>query len=188
MFPHGDTWGGGGIFLDSDTYAGLGWDEQPVDSHAEFVRAFPARTISGKPSALKPSDHPGAFGPVDDARLARLGWTEIKDNADRKKCDPRFERPVGHDWILHKCSRLDWLEPDVGRGQGFESHHLRHAVSGAVVELPEWEWADLDGQRLVFARRGCLMSGRLAVDGTIQEKLIADLNDMRFEPRRAPYD
>jgi hypothetical protein len=103
----------------------------------------------------------------------------------------------------HLCSgwTLEDLRPRFGgklelvrqAGSGWE---LRHRPRGGYFltcgELAEdtrdWEWADVDGKRLVWASKGCLWSGVMRKDGLHQTKLLHDFNGMQFEALVAPYE
>lgn len=47
-----------------------------------------------------------------------------------------------------------------GKGCYWDGHELEHAESGAHISGKDWEWADLDGKRLVWAERAQAMSAR----------------------------
>jgi hypothetical protein len=51
----------------------------------------------------------------------------------------------------------------------------------------EWEWAELDGKRLVWASAGKLFSARLTAAGLTSEHELYDFNEMKFEAIEAPY-
>jgi len=55
------------------------------------------------------------------------------------------------------------------------------------VRKPDWEWADVDRDRLVWADRGRLYAGRVEAGGLVREELLHDFNAMLFERRAAPY-
>ena len=56
-----------------------------------------------------------------------------------------------------------------------------------AVPLPKWEWAEVDGPRLVWAEDGALHSGRVNESGLCKITLLADFNAMEFEAIAAPY-
>ncbi|HEY9064594.1 MAG TPA: hypothetical protein VIO33_06390 [Burkholderiaceae bacterium] len=55
------------------------------------------------------------------------------------------------------------------------------------MRKPDWEWADVDRDRLVRADRGRLYAGRAEAGGLSREKLLHDFNATVFERRAAPY-
>ena len=67
------------------------------------------------------------------------------------------------------------------------THELVHASSGATLAQPDWEWADMDGDRLVWAAGGCLHTGRLDASGVQDTRILHDFGGMAFERIAAPY-
>lgn len=51
----------------------------------------------------------------------------------------------------------------------------------------DWEWADHDGDRLMWAEAGCLYAGRLSGDGTAEARMLFDFTPLTFENLTAPY-
>jgi len=62
-------------------------------------------------------------------------------------------------------------------------------LGGSVrcIPCPDWEWADIDGERLVWAAGGKLFASTLDQDGMTQEAELQDFSEMTFEPIEAPY-
>jgi len=104
------------------------------------------------------------------ARLARTGWA-IEDLRARFVRRVEFARQAGFGWELR--------------------HHLdggyRLSCGELVAETRDWEWSDMDDDRLVWASQGCLWSGLMAKDGIRRIDLLHDFNGMQFEPVAAPY-
>jgi hypothetical protein len=104
------------------------------------------------------------------ARLVRAGWA-IEDN--RAEFDGRLEsvRSAGAGWQLR--------------------HHLRVgyqlSCGESVADTRGWDWADMDGKRLVWAAKGCLWAGAPSKDGIQQIRLLRDFNGMQFQALAAPY-
>ena len=165
LWPCGSTWGGGGLFSKAGDY--WPFSDEPM---------------------IVPPEHPRAssdflhregwyVGPHDVSRLARDGWSLVSkpEGADAPYVHV-FERPALASWVLRRECHT--------RHEVFE---LRHGPSGRVIPLPDWEWADLDRERLVWASNGCLWSARLDASGLADTKLLGDFNDMVFHRTRAPY-
>jgi hypothetical protein len=55
------------------------------------------------------------------------------------------------------------------------------------LDLPTWEWADVDGSRLVWAEHGQLFAGRLDGKGLKNVERLFDTNRLEFEKLVAPY-
>ena len=62
-----------------------------------------------------------------------------------------------------------------------------HAESGAEIDCPDWEWAELENKRLVWASGGKLFSGIVRSSGLTEETELFDFNPMGFAPIEAPY-
>jgi hypothetical protein len=97
-----------------------------------------------------------------------------------------FEKPLAHGWILRKITHAEVGAPK-GKGCYWDEHELLHSGSGVRVKFPEWEWADMDGQRLAWVAHGKLFAGRLGKEGVFDEVQLFDFNDMAFERIKAPY-
>ena len=164
LWPCGGTWGGGGLFSKQGEY----WPfsdkpmiEPPEQPHAssDFLRT------EGWYS-----------GPHQFSRLARDGWSLVTKPERDEPYIHVFERPAFASWVLRRECHI--------RHEAFE---LRCTLSGRVITLPDWEWADLDRERLVWASNGCLWSARLDDSGLLGAQLLGDFNDMVFHRTRAPY-
>ena len=56
-----------------------------------------------------------------------------------------------------------------------------------VIAQPDWEWAEVDGRRVLWAEHGVLYEGRVSAQGLDAVKVLHDFNTMSFEPIAAPY-
>lgn len=174
LYAKGDCWNGGGLFLGNRDYWLNGSDgHELLHDHAGLRR-----------SAVPPVD--GQFGGecpgVYYRRLQRDGWTLV--HGERGAI--RFEKPINAHWRLIKIAHATIRHP-VGKGCYFDSHRLRNPRSDVDIELPGWEWAEVDGKRLVWATGGRLFAGKVDRHGLGGERLLQDFNAMRFERRPAPY-
>jgi hypothetical protein len=171
----GDCWNGGGLFLSNNTFwlnDGYGHTEQLVAPHLQ------------RDSAYQPSAYYGGECPtVYYNRLQRDGWTLT--NPDHLGA-VIFEKPLPNGWTLRKFAFAETGAPP-GRGCYWDAHELNHEPSGRLLAFPEWEWADLDRQRLVWAANGQLWQACLGDGALAEERLLNDFNEMKFEARVAPY-
>ena len=78
-----------------------------------------------------------------------------------------------------------WNVP--GKHTKWEEHALINPKTLRVLPLPKWEWADLDGERLVWAAEGILYGGRLTADGLVDEQPLFDFRETKFSRVEAPY-
>ena len=75
----------------------------------------------------------------------------------------------------------------TGRGVYYDTHELFNARTEEALPKADWEWADVDGGRIVWAAGGHLLAGRVGTHGLQGEKMLYDLNPMQFEKLAAPY-
>ncbi|GGA29552.1 hypothetical protein [Dyella nitratireducens] len=179
LFAKGDCWHGGGLFQTSTDYwlnDGYGHELQEEDRRLRRVVEYPWHEQYG-------GECPGVYY----IRLQRDGWL-LKHSAPNGDGDQVsvFEKRVNNHWILRKRAHTS-LGHSVGRGVYFDTHELFNSRTEEVVSKIDWEWAELDGTRLIWAANGCLHSGWLDVKGLLSEKLLHDFSPMQFEKLEAPY-
>ncbi|MEK6804026.1 MAG: hypothetical protein AABZ34_15375 [Nitrospirota bacterium] len=179
FFPKGDGWQGGGLFLDNDRYwlNGDGCHQKGRDS-TRLQRNEAYRPAGGRGGACL-----GVYYP----RLLRDGWmlNEHLSAGITDQCDI-FEKPLENGWLLRKYAHVQVGSPP-GKGCYWDEHELIKTQSNLCIKQPNWEWADLDGERLVWAEFGCLWTGSLTDSGLAEIRLLHDFNQMTFERRTAPY-
>ena len=117
----------------------------------------------------------------------RDGWELLSSEQTGQWINPVvFEKLLVKGWTLRKLAHAE-VSRDPGKGCYWDEHELIHNKTGESVGYPNWEWADLDGKRLVWVSEGKLFAGRLTVSGLIDEHELYDFDDMKFEPIAAPY-
>ena len=182
LLGKGDCWHGGGLFTGNRHYwlnDGAGHrvmrDSTRIRRNREYA---PERGFGG--------ECPGVYYP----RLIRDGWILQEHNQiGRMESLTVFEKPLRHGWLLRKLAH-EQVDAPEGKGCYWDEHVLLHAQRGVSIAQPDWEWAELDGNRLVFASKGCLYA--VAPPGTdadvlAEPTLLRDFNAMAFEARQAPY-
>jgi hypothetical protein len=179
LFPKGDCWHGGGLFTSARTYwLNDGYGHQVLRDTKEVRRD----------AAPPPGPSYGGECPnVYYRRLQRDGWWLKglgKESAERRTIDV-FERPLLHGWTLRKLAHAEVGAPE-GKGCYWDEHALV-APDGAATPMHDWEWADLDDRRLVWASRGQLFAARLEKSGPKGEKVLFDFRPMTFTEIVAPY-
>lgn len=179
LYAKGNCWHGGGLFLSArDYWLNDGYGHTPLrdDSRLRQSAAYPWHEAYG-----------GECPSVYYIRLQRDGWAmkyRAPDGAGGEVI--RFEKAAGGHWRLLKTAHATVHHP-VGRGCYFDEHALWNARSGESIPCPDWEWAEVDGDRLVWAESGRLLCGRLGNSGLQAVKELQDFNPLRFERREAPY-
>lgn len=179
LWSTGDCWNGGGLFVSNKSYWLNGSrTHERVAHNSGLVESaeFPWSESYG-------GECPGVYY----IRLQRDGWKLVEYRRHEKyEGTAVFDKRVSPAWTLRKLAN-ETLERRTGRGCYFDTHELRNSRSGEIIELEDWEWADVDGPRILWAERGTLNSGRVVPGGLRDRTTIADLNGMTFEPVAAPY-
>lgn len=117
------------------------------------------------------------------------GWTLRPELTPDSDAPVIFEKAAGAGWVLRKYCRADIDHPE-GKGVYYDRHALVRADSteaAAIIDRPDWEWADLDGKRLVWTEAGRLHAAYLTSNGLKTPMVLHDLNDMTFSAIAAPY-
>lgn len=178
LLAKGDCWHGGGLFVGSDAYwlnAGYGHEVLRDDAGMRRSPDYPGSAYYG-------GECPGVYY----IRLQRDGWTMTAHGGNAPDgADAIFEKRINDHWTLRKIAYATIARTD-GRGCYYDTHQLV-GRNGAVLDREHWEWAEVDGSRLVWASNGCLYAGRMKADGMHGEKLLFDFSTIAFEPVLAPY-
>lgn len=179
LFAKGDCWNGGGLFQSLSQYwinDGCGHEVQLDGARLLRSDQYPWHESYG-------GECPGVYY----IRLQRDGWS-MKHTA----LDPTgaqfslFETHINGHWRLRKRANAT-IHRIPGRGVYYDTHELFNARTEETITLENWEWADVDGGRLVWAAGGVLYAGRVDAKGLAVEKVLHDFNSMRFERLEAPY-
>lgn len=178
FFPKGDCWNGGGLFLDNQRYW-LNGDSchRPSRDSTDLQRERAHRPVGGRGSECLSVYYP---------RLLRDGW-RLTDHLSAGPTDHYdvFEKPLADGWLLRKYAHAQTGSPP-GKGCYWDRHELVRPQSGLCLTQPDWEWADVDSHRLVWAEGGRLWTGSLTASGLLDRCSLHDFTNMRFEHRTAP--
>lgn len=179
MFPKGDCWNGGGLFTSNTTYwlnNGLG--------HSELRNTHEVRRDS---KFQPPMNFGGECLSVYYPRLMRDGWQYLgrQDVARFNELDV-FEKPLREGWILRKLAHAQTGAPP-GKGCYWDEHELVRPSSDQLIKFPAWEWAELDGKRLVWSTEGKLYAGYVRAKGIVDNRELFDFNKLSYERLAAPY-
>jgi len=179
LFPKGDCWHGGGLWISNRTY----WLNDGYGHSALRDTTLVRRDPQYCPSEYYDGEDLGVYY----HRLMRDGWTLTEQGYVGKWKDKDvFEKPIGHGWTLRKIAHAE-LGASEGKGCYWDEHELAHARSNTIIACPKWEWADLDGKRLVWTNDGKLTCARIKTSGLTDMTQLCDFNDLTFEPLEAPY-
>ncbi|HKA14699.1 MAG TPA: hypothetical protein VKH41_06755 [Myxococcota bacterium] len=178
LLPKGDCWNGGGLFLSSRKYwvnGGACHGTLQDESRLTRVSDYPWSESYG-------GECPGVYY----IRLQRDGWAMKSTGPERGDQVTLFEKRLSGHWRLRKRAYASVVRRQ-GRGCYFDEHQLWNARTEAATDLPDWEWADVDGERLVWAERGRLFAGEIGASGLANTRQLYDFNPLCFERLVAPY-
>ena len=179
LYPKGDCWNGGGLWTGRRQYWLNGGTLYPPLCQTSEVQ----RDEDFQPTQYFGGECPSVYYP----RLMRDGWTLLNEpTRHRGQSEVWFEKPINKKWYLQKIA---YAGPPTtpGRGCYWDEHALRHAGSDEWIPFPAWEWADIDGNTLVWATGGKLYRGQVGRTGLVQSQEIYDFNPLQFEAIEAPY-
>jgi hypothetical protein len=179
FFPKGDCWHGGGLWTGATTY----WLNDGCGHHVVRDTSSVQRDRRYQPTP----NYGGECQGVYYHRLLRDGWALVdRINVGKWNDKDIFEKPIGLGWIFAKIAHAQ-IDSPVGKGCYWDEHELVGPRSTPTIACPQWEWADLDGKRIVWGAEGRLHAAQLEEDGLTDEVVLHDFNDMEFEAIEAPY-
>jgi len=179
LFAKGDCWHGGGLFTGDRKY----WLNDGY-GHSELQDS---RTLYRDAMFRPPENYGGECPGVYYPRLQRDGWQLVSSERRGELSDVSiFEKALSGGWILRKFAHAQVGAPP-GKGCYWDEHELVNDRFGVKTVQQDWEWADVDGQRLVWAANGQLWAGYLRSKGVQDAKRLHDFNSMEFESIVAPY-
>ncbi|RYG65895.1 hypothetical protein EON80_16470 [bacterium] len=169
---------GGGLFLDNRTFrlnSDRTWNS-PEDVWPTDLVCSPDSTLLKGLNGIQQ----GCFF----TRLQRDGW-QVESKAV-KKGEPDALAKSHNAWTLHQFSHADIIPP-VGRGVYWQWFQASNLPTGETLGDQSWEWADFDGNRLVWAQGGKLYATKIWDGGHGDIIELADFNDWTFKTVKAPY-
>jgi hypothetical protein len=120
-------------------------------------------------------------------RLQRDGWAMGPTQVDESKASTtQFDKRINAHWTLRKLAH-GTIDHPIGRGCYFDEHLLINSRTGENLPFPDWEWADVDGSRLVWATAGAIYAAHVARTGIGAVQQLQDFNALTFEAIKAPY-
>lgn len=178
LWPKGDCWHGGSLFLSNDTVI--------LNHKKPSSKPHPNHLPTGVRVELKDNVH-GEDDPIFSERLQRDGWQLMQE------------------WQVHMDNGFVTSQPEIREKrqsageqvirlirsiQGFDYSELFFVAAkrGApMVPMNNVTWADWDQRdRLVFACEGRVCTAEFNTAGELIEKELIDLNSFQPEQRRAP--
>jgi hypothetical protein len=120
-------------------------------------------------------------------RMLRDGWAFVTKVSEvmYDSCDA-FEKTLSNGWVLRKLAHAQ-VGPGEGKSCYWDEHEIENQALGIRFEKPAWEWADRDGDTVVWAERGCLHRSATLPEGLGTAQMLFDANGLKFEAIPAPY-
>lgn len=177
IWPKGDCWNGGGLFLGPDRY----WLNAGCSETAPIGEVPLSRVDESPWHEGYGGECPGVYY----VRLQRSGWVMKHAAPGGGGTLTTFDKAVEGHWHLRKLAHAT-TERRPGRGCYFDEHQLLNSRTGQRVDLPDWEWADVDRDRLVWVDAGRMFEGHLR-SGGMEIRELFDFNPLKFERLTAPY-
>ena len=181
FYTKGCAWNGGGLFSTGNAY----WLNDGGATLHECERknsGYAVVPLWGK----EPQNWTGECPLIYFYRLERDGWKYESNVQNGKHSETTtFSKKAGKGWQLCKQFHGGLVYP-AGKAPYYESHILRH-VGGEEIHFNDMEWADIDGERIVWAEKGKIMAGKISKSGLRQQTELFDTNPLVFEEKTAPY-
>ena len=182
LYGKGDCWEGGGLFLSDREF----WLNDRYFNPALILKTSSEVKRNEK---YKPEQQFGAeCTGVYYVRLLRDGWQLInRENVGSWHSTTTFERKLSKNWVLRKIAHEQVGAPP-GKGCYWDEHELVNYKSDECRKHKHWEWAEKDGNSLVWAEKGCLYRAKMdRLSELGATKLLYDFNQHTFEEIEAPY-
>lgn len=208
-----DVWNGGGLFKSNTCYwFNKGCNNLQIKNiQSSFPQTHEPYISSKKKKALKKQKQEGLF--IQHKRILEYAYSGmniinqygIYENVQSECPFIYFQRLLRDGWIIDKEEKhktffskkinSKWtlinifnntLEHPIGKGCYYETYVLQNTNS-ENISMFDWEWADVDGERIVWAEKGCIYCGYLNNIELIKIKELYSFNNMEFIPIKAPY-
>ncbi|MHB1455516.1 MAG: hypothetical protein ACYC0V_01225 [Armatimonadota bacterium] len=179
LWPKGDCWHGGGLFIDNNKV----WlNHQPEVAHPHRDHMPPKNlAIIANPQAYGEDD------PVHMRRLARDRWI-LEQEWEGEDVSYGYRTIKPEIMSKHHPSRSLKLvmEFSITRYDGRYTFFVENG-DGLKAKVPNAEWADWDRRgRLCYVGKGKVFAASVNDDGEIQSKELADFNDRVHEEKTSP--
>jgi hypothetical protein len=174
-----DAWNGGGIFTSNKEY----WLNETIESKHIYHKKsnFKIRKeIYGNKNII--GEDPGVYF----IRLQRDGWVKINETHEKLKHKFYFHKNINKSIILCKIFYAG-IDHPIGKGCYYEEHKIINLKNNKEYEFPDWEWADIDKDRIVWAEHGKIKEGYIDKDCTINANELFDANNLKYTEIIAPY-
>jgi len=184
LWPKGDGWNGGGIFVSSRGIL-LNHLHEETSLHSKYVKRIRLIHIESYASSRGEDDTIWPF------ILTRDGWQQTQAP---KWSDPYADKHFTWKAIVPKI----WIKPNIKTGLALKMSieginqisgpwycihfQVLNTTNKVLLDLGVIDWADWDKNGdLLFAQKGCLFRQKLDSDKLQPPTLLADFNSNKFE-------
>jgi len=178
-----DSYAGGGLFLNNRSYF---LNDGGIERHTQRKKGSSMSVTTDCPPISKVPWRD--FSSQYFLRLIRDGWQEkpLEPSTAGKRHEVFFfAKRVNDYWNIVK--RVHYERSNANKPAGYEDHVLANRKTGEEFLFAGWEWADLDGSRLLWAEKGAIYAGIVNKQGLGEARLLFDCNALRFASLAAPY-
>jgi hypothetical protein len=181
LYGKGDCWEGGGLFLSNQKF----WlnDHYFQPARVQFEPPRLQRDATYWPEQRYNAEDTGVYY----VRLQRDGWELIEQRqANKHDAIAVFDKAMPNGWTLRKIAH-EQIGAPPGKGCYWDEHVSIDAKRNATAH-PDWEWAEVDDERIVWCANGSLYAATCkkgSPPGTA--KLLHDFNPYAFSAIEAPY-
>jgi hypothetical protein len=181
LYGKGDCWEGGGLFLSNDRFWLNDHCFQPARVQCEAPRL--RRDATYWPEQRYNAEDTGVYY----VRLQRDGWKLIeREQGNQHDATAVFEKVMPNGWTLRKIAH-EQIGAPPGKGCYWDEHVVIDPKGHATAQ-PDWEWAEVDGARIVWCANGALHAAPCTKGSKLgAARLLHDFNDYTFEAIEAPY-
>ncbi len=190
LFPKGDCWEGGGLFLNNEEYwindrHGSLCDKDICSDKVQRCNDYvPEGGYGGKIDGLyMNAEDTGVYY----RRLMRDGWV-LSDIINGEYGEAIFDKPLSGDWVLKKIAHIGGRRGKEGKSAYWDEHLLFNTKTGEEIFRENWEWAERDRNDVVWAEGGKIFRALHKCDDPLgSSKMIHDFCNYTFEAIEAPY-
>ncbi|GHF17964.1 hypothetical protein GCM10017044_10580 [Kordiimonas sediminis] len=182
LYGKGDCWNGGGLFSDNNTIEIFAHSSR---EHFEIRRTSRLKIgHSNFSSQIYGNECPGIYY----HRLIRDGWSVDQTNElGRWHHESSFHKKCGDELSLQKIAHSQ-LDSGDGKGCYWDEHVLTDNKHNFLKILPDWEWAEVEGETLVYSEHGKLYrTTPTNLLNDVEPNLLRDFQSDIFEEIIAPY-
>lgn len=179
LYAKGDCWEGGGLFLSNKTF----WLNDRYFNR-DLIQKQSSTVIRQEnywPEKRYGAEDTGVYY----VRLQRDGWELVGTRGYRLDSATIFEKRTRSGVTLRKIAH-EQIGAPPGKGCYWDEHVVIDAKRREHLH-GDWEWAEVDGRRIVWAQKGALFCAAIEKGGLGKANLLHDFKNYKFKAIEAPY-